>query len=450
MRSVFFNRIRTAGRLLPPMLLSLLFFGVGHAEDTATKIPAVDSKWIYLTVAVLFLVFGGVIGFMFVLHKKYLEACTRNQQINVYSKSPAGLPEGTVRAMISFIIIAVSLYLCVLLFFQIVGEGSTFPEALSSLLGAVVGFYFGSRSSKSDDGKMLQEQLSGMEKERDTGQSDTLLTKINKGIVMSRAVIDALPEEQKKMYGELLENLEKGYQTVNAISRGGNVSEAVAKGKALFDLFRKENPVRDIFSKALEAFIPVLSGSVPALAVIATVVDCGVKLVGSTYEKWKKRILNVPITPAVLPLQPVDANTGFTLLLKSPIFKMAFKEKFEANDRPFMRQTTELLVASDADVDECWNQYKTYFDSREQFDQGLQQFRKAALDRELAADTQDDPALFSQVGGLGTFMDALDQINTDADAQAALHQLAMVVETLHKQGEPVPAIFEKLKKEEEL
>jgi hypothetical protein len=448
MRSTFLEAIRATFLLCLPIFLTLIFFTVGHAEETTPKVSTVNTWWIYLTIAVLFIVFGGVIYFMFVLHNKYLDACKHNHQIAVYAKSPAGLPEGTVRAMISFIIIAISLYLCVLLFFQIVGEDSKFPEALSSLLGAVVGFYFGSRSSKGDDGKVLQEQISGMEKERDTGQSDALLVKIKKGIAMTKAVVDCLPEEQKKKYAELVEKLEKGYETVSAISKGGNLGDAVTKGKALFDLFKKENPVRDIFSKALKTLAPVLGGTGPALAIIATVVGCGVKLVGSAYEKWKKRILNVPITPAVLPLQVVDANTGMTLLLKSPIFKKAFEKELEDNDRPFMRAATELLAASD--VESFWNQYKTRFDSREQFDQGLQQFRKASLDRELADETQDDPALFSEAGGLGKFMNSLDQINTDEDAQAALHQLAMAVETLQKQGEPVPSIFEKFKTEEGL
>ncbi len=441
--------LRRAGTLALSILIFTAWFSLCWAADSSSAgAPQVSQWWIYLTIAVLFIIFGGVIFFMFFLQKKYLEACQRTHQIAVYAKSPAGLPEGTMRAMISFIIIAISLYLCVLLFFQIVGQGSKFPEALSSLLGAVVGFYFGSRSGKADDGKVLQEQLSTIEKERDGEQSDTILSRIKKGIDMSKAAIALLPDEQKKKYGEFIEKLEKGYATVSAIAQGGNVSDALTRGKELFDLFRKENPVRDIFANAIKSLGAVLGGPVPALAVITTVVGCGVKLAGSAYEKWKVRILNVPVTPAVLPLQVVDANTGFTLLLQSPIFKQAFEQKLEANDRPFMVEATELLNASD--VEAFWNKHKEAFDSMEQFNQGLQQFRRAALDRELIVDTQDDDALFSQTGGLDKFMKELDRINTDEEAQAALHQLVIAVETLQKQGEPVPAIFEKLKKEEGL
>lgn len=428
------------------ILLILVTFGFAFADPPGAGTQTPNQWWIYLTIVVLFIIFGGVIWFMFILQRGYLKSCDSEHQILVYAKSPAGLPEGTIRAMISFVIIAISLYLCVLLFFKIVGEGSKFPEALSSLLGAVVGFYFGSRSNKGDGGAALKDQISTMAKSRDGENSDTMLSKINKGIVMSKAVIDLLPEEQKKKYGGFVEKLETGYQTVSAIAQGGNVKDALEKGQALFNLIRTDNPVRDIFSKALKSFGPVLGGSVPALAVIATVVGCGVKLVGTAYEKWKKRILNVPITPAVLPLQVVDANTGFTLLLQSPIFKKVFEKQLEANDRPFMTEAVKLL--GDQDVETFWNKHKGAFDSRAEFDQGLQEFRRAALDRELEDETKDDPALFQQAGGLQNFMQSVDQINTNEQAQAALHQLAMAVEMLQKKGEPVPAIFEKIKKEE--
>lgn len=430
------------------VLMTLTAFGIAYAEPPPTSSQAPDEWWIYLTIVVLFIIFGGVIGFMFILQRQYLQVCDREHQLLIYAKSPAGLPEGTIRAIISFIIIAISLYISVLLFFRIAGDGSKFPDALSSLLGAVVGFYFGSRSGgKGGDGEALKEQISTMAKSRDSTQSDTLLSKVSKGIVMSKAVIDLLPEEQKKKYGDFVDKLEKGCQTVNAIAQGGNVKDAVEKGQALFDLFREENPVRDIFAKSLKSFGSVLGGSVPALAVISTVVGCGVKLVGTAYEKWKKRILNVPITPAVLPLEVVDANTGFTLLLQSPLFKKVFEKKLEANDRPFMAEAADLLTR---DAEAFWNKYKGAFDSRAQFDQGLQEFRRAALDRELADETRGDPALFQQSGGLQNFMKSVDRINTDEEAQAALHQLALTVEMLQKKGEPVPSIFEKLKKEEGL
>jgi predicted RNase H-like HicB family nuclease len=427
---------------------TILSAGLAYAEEvgakTAQAAPQVNSLWIYLTIVVLFIIFGGSVAFMFVVQRKYLSACIQDNQLAVFAQSPAGMPEGTVRAMISFIIITISLYLTVLLFFNVVGE-SKFPEALSSLLGAVVGFYFGSRTGSKDDGTGLQAQVKDLKTERDTTESNKLLVNIKKGIDMTKAVVNILPDDQKKKYTDIITKLEQGYDTVNSLTSGGSIKDALAKGQELFDIFKKDNPARDIFSKALASFSTVLGGSVPALAIITTVVGVGVKLVGTEYEKWKKRVLNVPITPAVLHLRPIDANTGFTLLLQCPIFKTAFAQELEGNDRPFMTKIMELI--NQPNVDDFWNTYKNRFDTREKFDQGLQELRRATLDSELAADTIDRPELFAQAGGVKEFMKSVDRINTNEEAQASLQQLVLVVEQLQKEGEPVPTIFEKVQKE---
>ncbi len=450
--SVWNRKVLFAGASLA--VLALLGAGVLFAQALEAQVGAptppapasqVDRWWIFLTIAMLFIIFGGAVAFMFTVQRKYLNACIQDNQLAIFSQSPAGLPEGTVRAMISFIIIAISLYLSVLLFFQILGKDSKFPEALSSLLGAVVGFYFGSRVGGKGEGEVLQEEVKNLKTERDTTQSDTLLSKIKKGIDMTKAVVNVLPEDQKKKYGDVVAKLEQGYATVQSLTSGGSIKDAVTKGQELFELFRKENPAKDAFTRALGAFSTVLGGPGPALAVITTVVGVGVKLVGNAYDKWKKRILDLPLAPAVLPLKVVDANTGFTLLLQSPIFKKAFAQELEGNDRPFLTKAAETLTSQS--VEDFWNTYKDRFESREQFNQGLQEFRRGALDRELKADTTECPALFAQAGGLEPFMGSVDRINTNEEAKASLHQLTMIVEELQRQGEPVPTIFEKIQKE---
>jgi len=433
--------------ILPVIVAVLLAAGPLPAEElNQGGPPRVDPLWIYLTIFILVAVFGGVIAFLFVLQRTYLNACVRDNQLNLFSRSALGLPAGTVRAVITFIIIAISLYLYVLLFFRVPGPENRFPEALSSLFGAVVGFYFGSKTGGGSSDS-AQEEIENLKRERDSAKSDSVLSKLRKGIDMTNAVIHVLPEEQRKKSGDMAARLEQGYFAVQTLASGG-IKDAAAKGHELFDLFRKDNPARDAFAAALKSFGPVLGGTMPALAVISTVVGAGVKLVGHAYEKWKKRILNAPITPAMLPLKDIDANTGFTLLLQCPIFKTVFTKELEGNDRAFMTKAAELLTREN--VEDFRTTYKERFLSREHFAQGLQEFRRAGLDRELAAETMDDPSLFAQAGGLKAFLQSLDRINGNEEAQASLHQLATIVEELRRQGEPVPAIFEKVRKEEGL
>jgi hypothetical protein len=437
--------VKNMGLLVVILVIVSLGYPVAVLYAEAPSTPGTTTPWIYATMAVLLIIFGGVMGSLFYLQRRFLNACIQDNQLAVFAQSPAGLPEGTVRAMIALVVVTLSLYLAVLLFFQVAGDNSKFPEVLSSLLGAVVGFYFGSRSGGKGEEGGLKTEVQQLKTERDTTQSETLLTKIKKGIDMSRAVIDILPEDQKKKYGDIISKLEQGAATVESLTTGGSIKDAVAKGQELFDLFKNQNPVKDIFTKSLGAFAALLGGTGPALAVIATVVGVGVKLVGSAYTKWKVRVLNVPLTPAVLPLKVVDANTGFTLLLQSPAFKAAFAKELNENDRPFMGRVTALLGQDD--VEAFWNDYTARFSTREQFDTGLQEFRRAALDMELTGDTTDSPTLFTPAGGLTPFMQSVDRINTNEEAQACLHQLITIVEELQKKGEPVPTIFEKVQKE---
>ena len=254
-----------------------------------------------------------------------------------------------------------------------------FPDALTGVLGAVIGFYFGSRSSSrgeealSNQVKQLQADRSQFVAERnqavgerdkavtkrnrvtaereqavterdkaiaereqaiaekDTGQTDTLLKKVQKGINLTKTVATLLPKNVRNKYDDLIDKLEQGVKTVEDLKKS-NVTEAAAKAAEAFGLFKTSNPVRDIVEKASKSFGRVLGSAVPSFAIISAVVGVSAKLVGVVYQKWKARILHLPFSPAVVPLEVVDANTGFSLFLQSPIFKSAFIKELEEND----------------------------------------------------------------------------------------------------------------------
>ena len=402
---------------------------------------------VYLSMGLILVIIVGGVVYMMVLQWRFMNICREENQLALYTQSPAGLPIGTVRAMIAILTVTGSLFLAVLYFFQLTGTETRYPEVLSSLLGAVIGFYFGSRAGagKADEGglqteiKDLKTQRDQVETEKDTAQSESLLGKINKGIALSKTVSLLLPKELREKHDQIIGKLEQGITVVETLQKGGDLKTALDKSQELFDLFKAESPVRDIFTQALGSFASVLGGTVPALAVISTVVQVGTKLVGVAYEKWRTRILNAPFFPSVTPLPAVDANTGFLLLRMSAIFKKAFSKELEANDRPFMQSVLTLLQQDD--VEPFWDAHKGSFESRAEFEDGVKEFRQAAADMEL------DPALFAETGGKQVFLQSLQQINKDEKSQAALHRLAMAVETLQQEGQPVLGIFDKVRQE---
>jgi hypothetical protein len=439
---------RKQGSTFAGLILFLFFLSplLAQAAETPPSPNQAEQIWVISTIVLLFALIGGGIAYMFILQRRFLKACTDANQLTVFSQSPAGLPEGTIRSVIALVIIAASLYLAVIFAFKVAGDKTEFPGVLSGLLGAVVGFYFGSKTGAKGEGEGLQTQVTELKTQRDDVQtakdaveSDTLLTKVQKGIAMSKTVVALLPEEQKKKYGDFIGTLEQGVATIQTFTKDEDIQSALKKGQELFDIFKDQNPVKEIFTKALGSFGTVLGGSAPALMVITTVVGVGVKLIGVAYEKWRTRILNAPFSPSVTPLEVVDANTGFLLLRMSPEFKSAFMPELEGNDRAFMEMALSLFRQDN--VEPFWNKYKDRFESRAQFEEGLKEFHQAAVDLEL------DPALFAKAGGVKPFMDSVREINKDREAQADLHALVTVVEGLQQKGEPVLSIFEKVQKE---
>lgn len=425
-------------------------YGSGGKEggNGGKSVPA--TPWIIGTIVfVIAAVLGGFI-YMFILQKNFLEACREEKQLSLFFQSPAGLPTGTVRSIIALVIILVCLYISILLFFKVAGNDSKFPEVLSGILGAVVGFYFGSRTATKGQDEALQGEVKKMKEERDQKESektglqvDGIIRKVKKGIALTKKAARLLPQNLKEKYNDLVGRLDEGVKTVEGLVGSGNLKEALSKADDLFKLFRKGNPVKEVYANALASFGKVLGGTVPAASAITAIVTIGTKLAGTAYQKWKLRVLNAPFSPAVVPLRVVDASTGFTLLRASPAFKDAFSKDLEEKDWPFMDSVTGLLQQED--VEPFWNKYKDRFESREQFEQGLNEFRRAAADLELQGDI--DPADLAGAGGYRPLMDSIDKIQNDPDARSALDALVTVTEGLHRDGEPVLSILEKVSKE---
>jgi hypothetical protein len=414
-------------------------------DDTAVK-GKISRSWIIWSIIMLILVMGAWFLFMFVLQGRYLRACEQNQQIALFSQSPAGVPEGTIRAAIALSIIFVSLYVIILVFFGV--SKAPFPEVLSSLLGAVVGFYFGSRTAGKGDSDALQDHIADLKSQRDAatdevGKKDAndLLGKVKSGLTMAKTVLAILPEDIRKKYGPFIDKIESGAKVVESMAGSGQISSAVESAKKLYSDFSANNPIKNAYSTAVTSVGKVLGGNVPAIAFIAAAVGLTVKLTDMAYTKWKKRVLDASFSPADLPITAMDSNVAFQLLLKSPTFKQAFKIQIEGNNNPFMLSVLDLLKPT-GDSEKFFAANKDAFaGNRAEFEIGLKQFRHAALDLDLSRD------LASQHPDIQRTLDTLSTVNDNPQAKADFQQLFTVVEHLQLNGQPVNAILENAQKE---
>lgn len=402
-----------------------------------------------VSIVVLFLVLVMFVGYMFYLQRHFLAVCRETKQLPMFAQAPAGLPAGTIRSILTLIIVAFALYLLVLAVFH---ADVKFPEVLAAILTTVIGFYFGSRTATGGSGDTASEELQRTRKERDDAIADKddskaadVLKKVGKGLKMAQKAARILPEGIRDKYSGALEKLESGAEIAKGLLGQGDKSGALAKAEEVFSLFKKENPFKDIVSNALKSFAGVAGISVPPVALIGAVVGISAALIGAGYARWKARILRLPFSPAVVPLKLRDPDMGFVLLAGDAVLREAFQTQLSEREGPFLEAVTQDFLTREEP--ELWEKYGESFDSREDFAQGLEAFRLAVATEELKGDI--DPALLQEVGGIEPLLAAIDKIQQDDAASADLDMLMEMTEGLQKANEPVKSIFDKVRTEVE-
>jgi hypothetical protein len=361
-------------------------------------------------------------------------------QPQIFAQLPAGLPEGTVRAIITIIIVSFSLYFIVL--FTLTGEASKdIPQALSAILATVIAFYFGNRSAKSTDEGMALE-AENAKNQVNKSKAEQFLDDAQKGINTIKALLPFLPKDKREKYQAILEKLESGVNMAEGFLENNVVKKAADKAKEVFDDFKKNNPMRDVITDAMNSFKRVV-GTIPPLAIVGAVIGIGSSITAA-YMLWKKRILNREFSPADIPVDTIDSSTGLTIIMMSPTLEQAFKKKLEEEDFPFFKTfASDFLSKSE---EELFEAYKSHFnDNKEVFHIAYQEFIQNALTLNLKDEI--DPKHLEGVGDLDTLMDAINEIKKDEQAFADLQELVNMTEGLQKSDQHPMRVFNKVKEE---
>lgn len=430
--------------MLVPAVLSGVAWQVyaapGAETAEAPMLSRIEGIAIILVMAVV------IMGFLLHLRSlqtKFLETCRQEKQLALYFQSPAGLPEGTIRATIGLLIVTISLFFMGLSI--AVPNGPDIPQALSGLLGTIIGFYFGSRRPGGEGETVIQQQARETTEQRDQAVSEkngniasSLLEKANTGLSIARTVAGLLPKEVGGKYLQMADKIEQGVRVTQDLLGIGETAKAVTKAEEVGNSLDTEGPLADIVGNAVKSFGSVLGTAVPAAGLILALVAATTKLTGIFYQKWKARILHLPFSPAAgLGLALVDANTGFALMLHSPVFNAAYQHKLQ--DPAFLKQAADDFL-SEPEVDKLLEKYGAEggFTSNLAFQEGLEEFRRAAADNELKALVQaKDPALLGSAGGYDAALAAVDKIHQDPKALMDLDALVITTEKLQAEGQPV-------------
>ncbi|WKJ88949.1 hypothetical protein QZJ86_13050 [Methylomonas montana] len=425
-------------------LLPLSAFAQTAAVNGEEK-PIALSVHFLVTLGIMAVIVIAVLLYLRHLQKTFLETCTQEKQLALFFQSPAGLPEGTIRGVIAMLIVTASMLFLAL-------PNNQFPDVLGGILGTIIGFYFGARGQNKDSESGVLQQAKEATSQRDEAisqqqqsKTDSMLKTLGTGIDMARAVAGLLPKEVGGKYVDLANKVEKGVTVAKGLMDGGKIEDALSAVTDTQNTLDQDGPLTDIVGSAVKTFGATLGTFMPPAALIAALVAGTVKLTGIYYQKWKARILHMPFSPAAgLTLEPVDDNTGFMLLRQSPLFNVAFQAQM---DNPkFLKDAVNDFIGN-ANSAELFEKYAESggFKTIEQFEEGLDEFHRAAADRELKSlILARDPAMFGQTGGYESVLQAVDKLHQNPEALRDLDSLIVVTEKLQAEDKPVAGMIKQI------
>jgi len=438
-------------------LPSLASFLTITGQDGKTVTPDINAIKNFIrgvsTIFFLLLVIIGAIFYMQSLQKRFFNGCVQNNQIQKFFEAPAGLPEGTIRAVLALMIVSVSLFFIVFQFFF--SDGKDIPQGLMTLLTAVVAFYFANRAGSQAAAGAVAKETQGLLAQRDAAvkdqqktKADSIISKVSKALQVTQAASVFLPEKMRKDYDALASKLQTGLSTAESLLKGDNPGEAANLVSGALGEFNRNNPVFQAVAKALPEFTRVLGVSVPALGLISALVGVGVKIGTARYQKWKMRILQAPITAANLEIQPIDGLMAERLFRGNPVLERAFATELAAGDSAKLADIAKDLV--DVKTADLWEKYRfdgqnQRFDSQDEFEKTVQAFRRLLSDNELRQYV--DSAWLGQINNYDTLVGAVDKLHDDEAAHARLDELVVVTDGLMSGGQPLLQIMEKIEEE---
>lgn len=311
---------------------------------------------------------------------------------------PCGVPDGTIRALISCFIIIFG--------FLLIGLqkplGLASAEALTGFIGAVISFYFATRS-----GEQARHAAARAEAAPPPPPEPAATAAGSAALATARGVLDAaavatglaarlapgsdLARRAEAAAADARQVLDSAVAALQSGDPAAIAGAADAAHAAVRDALGRDNPATEVIADALAGFRSGTAGATllglggPAGLVAAVGIGAFQAISRGTehFERWKARVLDRPYTTNLFPPGPVDAAVALSALEASPIFAAAF---LTPGLPPAERFATAARLALAARQDDTAALVTTgHFASEDEFEAGLQQFRGRLLDHALDA-----------------------------------------------------------------
>jgi hypothetical protein len=300
---------------------------------------------------------------------------------------PCGVPDGTIRALISCFIIIFG--------FLLIGLqkplGLASAEALTGFIGAVISFYFATRSGEQARHAAARAETAAGSTALATARGVLDAAAVATGLAARLAPGSDLARRAEAAAADARQVLDSAVAALQSGDPAAIAGAAGAAHAAVRDALGRDNPATEVIADALAGFRSGTAGATllgfggPAGLVAAIGIGAFQAISRGTehFERWKARVLDRPYTTNLFPPGPVDAAVALSALEASPIFAAAF---LTPGLPPAERFATAAQLAMAARQDDTVALATSgHFASEDEFEAGLQQFRGRLLDHALDA-----------------------------------------------------------------
>ncbi len=435
--------------------------------------PPVSLLPLYVVLAALVALVAALLFFIWGLRERTIQATdigdpngsNRNSLVVAFYGLPLGVPRGSIRAVLAIIIVFGSI--AFLAISMLKGDEYKFPDALTGILGAILGFYFG--KGNSDDGQAVQAVVAANADARDSqtkaneataraqvaetqvgavSQSladvqakhddlasshlDRITGNLQEAASIGQTLSTLLPGSFGKTVGEAAGALSGTLTTITEL-RKGDLADAVQQAGTLLTQATPNLPVVSVLTQAAQVIGPVLGTAVPPAAFITTILGIGSKLSAAAYTRWIARIMDQPYTPEQFSPTVFDSNTAQSLITQVPALTQALGPQIEAGGNDVALEVVQLALTADGAASLAAKFPEAFTGmAPATLDQAVRDLQKAALDFVLAKDLSPDAG--APLGGNTAMLQAIDKIRASPSASAGLDAVMTTVTALRQAG----------------
>ncbi|MGF1551951.1 MAG: hypothetical protein ACFBWO_05525 [Paracoccaceae bacterium] len=280
---------------------------------------------------------------------------------------PLGLPEGSVRAGLAMLVVVASLAVVggVAAANLAGGPDVAPPELIATLLGSVLGFYFGARTSGERPrrpadapptpvaGRTSETAPTGIPARSGRTAPPGTISTVERVVESTARVLAvaeaggaALPPERGAGLRRATAVAGEALGAARRLMGEGRPDAALAEAR--LGEARADAALGGLVERAVEglgAAGVAIGTALPAAGLALGVLRLGAGLAGAGYERWRHAMLGAPHAPALFPPEALSAQETWAFVGQVPVLAHAFRTERARGDNAFASRLRDAMLA---------------------------------------------------------------------------------------------------------